>query len=400
LIPVVERVPSKKSVRDLDLSGLRVFARVDFNVPLSRGEVVDDTRIRAALPTINYILDKGGRLILASHLGRPEGHFLEELSLRPVAETLSVLLDRPVDFSPHCVGEGVKEVIDEVAPSQVILLENLRFDPGEKSNDPEFVKELASYADVYVNDAFGTAHREHASTVGLPTFLDGGVGGLLMEKELRFLYGVMDDPDVPVVVLLGGAKVSDKINIIKHLMGLADSILIGGGMSYTFLAAQGQEVGKSIIDQSRVGWAKEILEEASGSGIEIILPVDHVVAKDINSSSSCKLNATIDPEYMALDIGPVTVARFKEMILGAGTLLWNGPMGVFEVEQFSRGTSELAKAVADCPGTTVIGGGDSAAAIRQLSLSDQMTHISTGGGASLALLSGQKLPAVEALTDQ
>lgn len=397
---MVERVPSKKSVRDLELLGRRIFARVDFNVPLSKGEVVDDTRIRAALPTINHILSKGGRLILASHLGRPDGQFAEEFSLRPVAESLSVLLDCPVDFSSHCVGEGLRGVVDEMAPGQVILLENLRFDPGEKSNDPGFVEELASYADVYVNDAFGTAHREHASTVGLPTFLEGGVGGLLMEKELRFLYGVMDDPDTPVVVLLGGAKVSDKIGVVERLMGLANSILIGGGMAYTFLAAQGQETGDSMVEQSRVGWAKKMLEEASGSGVNIFLPVDHVVAKNINSPSSCEVNTHIAPEHMALDIGPVTVARFKEVISAAKTLFWNGPMGVFEVEEFSRGTSELAKAVADCPGTTIIGGGDSAAAIRQLALSDQMTHISTGGGASLALLSGRKLPAVEVLTDQ
>jgi phosphoglycerate kinase len=401
---------SKLSIRDLPLNGNRVLMRVDFNVPLEAGRVIDDTRIRETLPTIEYALRHGARLILASHLGRPKGKPNAALSLKPVAERLRMLLDKEVGrgenvgFCPDCVGEEAEEVAGKLEMGQTLLLENLRFHAEEEKNDPAFAKQLARLADFYVNDAFGTAHRAHASTEGITHFVQKSAAGLLMERELKYLGTVLENPAEPFVAILGGAKVSDKINVIQNLMKKVNSLIIGGGMAYTFLKAQGHEVGKSLVETDKLELAGKLLAEAKQKKISFLLPVDHVAADRIDANAKVVNIGEGEPipaNLMALDIGPKTIELFSEEISRALTIVWNGPMGVFEVGPFSKGTFKIAQAVADNPGaTSIVGGGDSVAAVRAAGVADKMTHISTGGGASLEFLEGKKLPGVEALTDK
>ncbi len=396
------RRPGKLSISDLEPAGARVFLRVDFNVPLSGAEVADDSRITAALPSIRLALHKGARLVLASHLGRPGGRRRDHLSLAPVARGLATLLGRPVDLAGSCVGEDVETRVAGMRAGELLMLENLRFHDGEKANDADFAGHLARLADLYVNDAFGTAHRAHASTVGVPRILDGGAAGLLMERELKYLYGVLDNPEPPVVTILGGAKVSDKIGVIESLLPLTTTLIIGGGMAYTFLRARGIGCGTSLVEEDKLDVAQRLLEEASCRGVEVLLPVDHMVgsalAPDVQVES-CR-TAEIPAAKMALDIGPGTIAEFKRAIGTARTIVWNGPMGVFEIESCASGTLEIARAVAAAAATSVVGGGDSAAALRMAGVGTSISHVSTGGGAFLALLSGKPLPGVEALTDR
>ncbi len=401
---------SKLSIRDLPLQGNRVLMRVDFNVPLEAGRVMDDTRIRETLPTIEYALRHGARLILASHLGRPKGKPNPAMSLKPVAERLRMLLDKEVGrgenvgFCPDCVGEEAEEVAGKLEMGQTLLLENLRFHAEEEKNDPAFSKQLARLADFYVNDAFGTAHRAHASTEGVTHFVQKSAAGLLMERELKYLGNALSHPAEPFIAILGGAKVSDKIGVIQNLMKKVNSLIIGGGMAYTFLKAQGQEVGKSLVEEDKLELAAKLLAEAKQKKVKFLLPVDHVAADKIDANAKIVKIGEGEPipaNLMALDIGPKTIDLFCEEISRALTIIWNGPMGVFEVGPFSKGTFKVAQAVADNPGaTSIVGGGDSVAAVRAAGVADKMTHISTGGGASLEFLEGKKLPGVEALTDK
>lgn len=392
---------NKLSIDDLDLKGKRVLIRVDFNVPLDDGKVTDDTRIRASLPTIRKVLEERGKVILISHLGRPEGKIKEELRLTPVAERLEKLLKRRVRKLDDCIGEEVKKAVSELGDGEVILLENLRFHREEEENDPDFAKELASLADVFINDAFGTAHRAHASTVGVTKFLPSACGYLL-KREVEYLGKVLSNPERPFIVILGGAKVSTKIGVIKNLFGKADIFIFGGGMAYTFFKARGVETGRSLVEEDKIELAKEILIEAIRKGIPILLPIDHVVADRVAADAKIEVvqRLGIPPDWQAVDIGPATIAKFGHAIKKGRTILWNGPMGIFEIEPFSKGTFTIAKLLAESKATTVIGGGDSAAAIAKTGLTNRMSHVSTGGGASLEFLEGRELPGVVALTDK
>lgn len=388
---------NKKTIKDIDLNKKKVLVRVDFNVPLDEGRVVDDTRIRAALPTIRYLLEQDSRIILCSHLGRPKGQVVAELSLRPVAARLSELLDHKVNFVDDCIGEEVQSAVNALEPGEILLLENTRFHPGEKKNEDEFAAKLASLAEVYVDDAFGSAHRAHASTEGVTHHLPA-VAGLLMEKELKYLGQVLTDPEHPYIAILGGAKISDKIGVVQSLLNLADELLIGGGMANTFLAAQDYDMQASLVETSVIETAKELLTSA---GDRIILPVDLVAASEFSEQAERKVVPidSIPDGWQALDIGPDTIELFSRKIHGARTVVWNGPLGVFEMEPFAQGTFSIAHAIADSGAVSVIGGGDSAAAIHLANLTDKITHVSTGGGASLEFLEGKELPGVAALDD-
>ena len=402
---------SKLSIRDLPLNGHRVFMRVDFNVPLDdSGRVMDDTRVRETLPSVEYALRHGARLILASHLGRPKGKPNPKMSLKPVAERLRMLLDKElargenVGFCPDCVGVEAEEMAGKLEKGQTLLLENLRFYAEEEKNDEKFSKQLAALADYYINDAFGTAHRAHASTVGMTKFMQKAAAGLLMEKELEYLGRALHNPERPFVAILGGAKVSDKIPVIQHLINKVDVLIIGGGMAYTFLKAKGQAVGKSLVEEDKVQLAKELMQQAKGRNIKFLLPIDHVAAMKPEANAVVKNigeNEPIPDNLMGLDIGPKTIELFSEEVSKARTIVWNGPMGVFEVSPFSRGTFKVAEAVAENAGaTSIVGGGDSVSAVKSAGFADKISHISTGGGASLEFLEGKKLPGVEALNDK
>jgi phosphoglycerate kinase len=400
----------KLSIRDLDLKDKRVLIRVDFNVPLKDGVITDDTRIRETIPTIEYALRHKAKVILASHLGRPKGKVVESMSLRPVVDRLRLLLDHVIDqdenvaFSPDCVGEIATEMANNLESGQPLLLENLRFHPEEEANDPVFAKKLASLCDIFVNDAFGSAHRAHASTEGITHFVKQSAAGLLMDKELTYLGKAVTDPIKPFVAIIGGAKVSDKIMVIDNLLSKADAIIIGGGMAYTFLNAQGQSTGKSLVETDKIDIAKAALAKAQKNGVRFLLPVDHILADKFAPDAQTTLfdkRGAFPADLMALDIGPKSIALFSKEIADANTIIWNGPMGVFEMPAFAKGTNAIAHAVADnANATTIVGGGDSVAAAHQSGVASRMTHISTGGGASLEFLEGKTLPGVAALTDK
>ncbi|MDR1962025.1 MAG: phosphoglycerate kinase [Gracilibacteraceae bacterium] len=382
-----------------DVRGKRVFVRVDFNVPMDESlRITDETRIRAALPTIRYLREKGAKVILASHLGRPKEGFEAKLSLAPAAAALGRLIGTPVIMAPDCVGAETAALVDKMLPGDVLLLENLRFHAEEEKNDDAFAKELASLADLYVNDAFGSAHRAHASTAGIAAYLPA-CAGFLMEKELNFLGNALSAPERPFVAVIGGAKVKDKIGVVENLLTKVDTLIIGGGMAYTFLKAQGYDVGKSLLDEERLEFASAVLKQGAEKNVRILLPVDVVAAKEISAASPRRFTsaAEIAPDEMALDIGPETAKLFSAVVREARTVLWNGPMGVFEIEAFAAGTNAIAAALADCTGVTIVGGGDSGAAVEKAGLADKMTHVSTGGGASLEFLEGKALPGVTAL---
>ena len=394
---------AKKTIEDVNVQGKRVLVRVDYNVPLTpEGTVADDKRIVAALPTVKYLLEHGARVILCSHLGRPKGTVKPEFSLKPVVARLKELLPGvKIDFASDCIGEEAKEKAMALQDGQILLLENLRFHKEEEKNDPEFAKELASLAEIYVSDAFGTVHRAHASTAGVAAYLPA-VAGFLIGKELSIMGQALEDPQRPFVAILGGAKVADKIGVIKNLLQKCDSLIIGGGMAYTFFVAQGYGIGDSLLDKDSIGLAKDLMAEAESRGVKLLLPVDTVVAKEFAADAehkTVKVNEIPDG-WQGLDIGEESRKLFAGVIESAKTVIWNGPMGVFEFPAFAKGTAAVAEACAKCQGTTIIGGGDSASAVKKLGYADKMTHISTGGGASLEFLEGKVLPGVAALNDK
>src|SRR2546425_7311284 len=392
---------NKLSISDLDLKGKRVFMRVDFNVPLADGKITDDTRIKAALPSIQYVIEKGGKLILASHLGRPKGKPESKYSLKPASTRLGELLKKPVQFAPDCIGPEVEKMVANLSAGGVLLLENLRLHPEEEKNDPQFSKQLAALCDVYINDAFGAAHRAHASTVGIATYVKQAAAGFLMQKEIEALTHALTKAEKPYVAIVGGAKISDKIELIENFINIANTILIGGAMAYTFLRAKDIATGKSLVESDKIGLAKDLLANASPKNVSIELPVDQVVAPGLDSTTSQVTSVTkTPPDQMGLDIGPATVERYSGIIGRAKTIAWNGQMGVFENPKFSQGTFAIARAVADSKAFSIVGGGDSAAAVAQAGVESKITHISTGGGASLEFLSGRKLPGVEVLTNK
>ena len=392
----------KKGIKDVNIEKKRVLMRVDFNVPQNdKLEITDDTRIKAALPTIQYALGKNAKVVLMSHLGRPKGSANPKYSLKPVDERLSQLLEKKVSMAPNCIGPEVKKSVDAVKEGGVVLLENLRFHKEEEANDPNFAKELASFGDIFVNDAFGTAHRAHASTEGVTKYLPS-VAGFLVQKEIEYFEKALKNPAKPYIVILGGAKVSDKIAVIKNLMDKVDAILIGGGMAYTFLKAKGVDIGNSKLEADKLDLAKAILSEARKKKTKILLPVDHVCADRLDASAEAKITdgETIPAGMLGLDIGIKTIELFKKELQDAKTILWNGPLGVFEIDQFDKGSREIARFIAGLKVTTIIGGGDTAAAIAKYGLEDKMSHISTGGGASLEYLEGKTLPGIAALEDK
>ena len=392
---------SKKTIRDIDLKGKRVIVRVDFNVPQDKeGKITDDNRIVGALPTIRYLVDRNAKVVLMSHLGRPKGEFNMKYSLAPAALRLSELLGRPVKMAKDVIGEDADRIVASLKEGEVCLLENLRFHNEEEKNDPDFAKKLSGYGDIYVNDAFGTAHRAHASTEGVAHYLPA-VSGFLIEKELKFLGGAVEHPDRPFVAILGGAKVSDKIGVINNLLEKVDVLIVGGGMAYTFIKAQGGEIGKSLLEADRLEYALEMIEKAKAKGVKLLLPEDSVAADAYSNDAKIEVvdSYKIPEGYLGLDIGPKAQKAFAEAIRGAKTVVWNGPMGVSEMSNFAAGTVAVAKAMAESEAVTIIGGGDSAAAVVQLGFGDKMSHISTGGGASLEFLEGLELPGVAALND-
>lgn len=390
----------KLSIRDLQFKGKRVLVRVDFNVPLdSNLKVTDDTRIREALPTIKYISDKGGKVILISHLGRPDGKVVDKLRMSPVAKKLEELIGKKINKVDDCIGDKVKSAISSMKDGDILLLENVRFYPEEEKNDPKFAKSLAELADIYVNDAFGTAHRAHASTVGVTKYVKQSAAGFLMEKEIKYLGMVLSNPKKPLIAIIGGAKISSKIDLLNNLLTRVDTLIIGGGMAYTFMKAKGISVGKSLVEEDKLEVAKEILNNAEKKNIPLLLPVDHVVADKKDAPTDIKVVTDIPDNYIALDIGPKTIEEFGKVIKKAKTIFWNGPLGLFEVDAFAKGTTSLAKVIAESKAVSVVGGGDSVSAIKKAGVSDKITHISTGGGASLEFIEGKELPGISALTD-
>lgn len=395
----------KMTLKDVDVDGKKVLMRVDFNVPIENGKIGDDNRIVQALPSINYVIENGGRLILMSHLGRPGGSEDESLSLKPVAEHLQTLVDANVHFAEDCIGEKASSVIDQAEDGEIVVLENVRFHKGEKANDGDFCKQLAAHGDLFCNDAFGSSHRSHSSIAGVTRYLQPAVSGFLLEKEIKYLSGSVNNPNRPFVAILGGAKVSDKIGVIENLLDKVDTIIVGGGMTYTFYKAKGLPIGDSLVEEEKVELATELMQKAEEKGINFMLPMDSVVAEEFKNDAEHKVvdEDGIEDGWMALDIGPQSAISFGNIIKNAKTVVWNGPMGVFEMDNFADGTNAVAQALADATklgATTIIGGGDSAAAIKQAGLEDKVSHVSTGGGASLIFLEGKDLPGVVALTDK